>query len=147
MTRHGYIDDWDDDPLALGRYRGRVQSAIRGKRGQKLLRELRDALDAMPDKRLIKGSLVDDDGECCALGCVGMARGVDMSKLDPEEAEQVASAFDIAEVLAREITYENDEDYRDRTPEDRWKYMRKWVESCIIPPVSVPVVDGQGVGE
>ena len=130
MSRHGYIDDMDDN-LALGRYRGRVQSAIRGKRGQKLLRELRDALDAMPEKRLIREALVDSDGGCCALGCVGRARGVEMDNLDPEDADQVAAAFDIAEVLAREIAFENDDCYYDTTPEARWSYMRKWVERNI----------------
>ena len=41
MSRSGYCDDYgDDDPLALGRYRAQVNSAIRGKRGQALLRRL-----------------------------------------------------------------------------------------------------------
>ena len=52
MSRSGYIDDLDD-PLELGRWRGRVASAVRGKRGQRLLRDLLDALDAMPEKRLV----------------------------------------------------------------------------------------------
>ena len=34
MGRHGYTDDCDDDPLALGRWRAQVASSIRGKRGQ-----------------------------------------------------------------------------------------------------------------
>jgi hypothetical protein len=45
MSRSGYSDDLD--PLALGRWRGRVASAMRGKRGQAFLREMLAAMDAM----------------------------------------------------------------------------------------------------
>ena len=136
MSRHGYVDDFDDD-LAMGRWRGRVASATRGKRGQKLLREILAALDAMPDKRLIKHELVKD-GECCALGAVALHRGMDVSAVDPEDYEQVGAAFDIAHPLACEIMYENDEFYVYDDPkadEDarRWSYMRRWIERQIIP--------------
>ena len=52
MSRAGYGDDMED-PLDLGRWRGQVASATRGKRGQRLLRDLLAALDAMPEKRLV----------------------------------------------------------------------------------------------
>lgn len=128
MSRHDYGDCDEIDPLDLGRWRGRVASAIRGRRGQKLLRDLRDALDAMPDKQLIAGEL-ESEGEVCALGAVGRARGIDMTGIDAEDSGRVAATFDIAEVLAREIAYENDE--FDGTPEYRWKWVRDWVENKI----------------
>lgn len=56
MSRAGYYDDIDD-PLVLGRWRAQVRSATRGKRGQKLLRDLLTALDAMPEKRLVTDAL------------------------------------------------------------------------------------------
>jgi hypothetical protein len=130
MDRHGYVDDCDDDPLALGRWRAQVASAIRGRRGQKLLRDMRDALDAMQEKRLIAEDL-EHEGEVCALGAVGCARGIDMFGIDPEDTRRVAATFDIAEPLAREIAYENDEGHK--TPEARWQYMRSWVERRIKP--------------
>jgi hypothetical protein len=130
MSRHGYHDDCDLDPLDLGRWRGRVASAIRGRRGQKLLRDLVAALDAMPEKCLIAREL-ESEGQVCALGAVGLARGIDMSGIDPEDAEQIAVTFDIAEPLAREIMYENDDEYHDMTPERRWEYMRSWAEKRI----------------
>ena len=52
MSRSGYTDDLDDD-LAMGRWRGMVASATRGRRGQKLLTDLLAALDAMPEKALV----------------------------------------------------------------------------------------------
>jgi hypothetical protein len=135
MSRSGYNDDYDsDDDLAMYRYRGQVASAMRGKRGQRMLRELRDALDAMPVKRLVAGELETSDGNVCALGCLGRARGVDMVELDPEDAPLVAVAFDIAEQLAREVVYVNDEEAcwtHQAGEEQRWQYMRNWVERHI----------------
>lgn len=136
MSRHDYTDDCDDN-LALGRWRGRVKSAIRGKRGQAFLREMRDALDALPEKRLITDELVTAEGDVCAIGAVALARGCDVSNLDPEEADKVAEQFGIAEVLVREIVYENDEFLTWSKNQDlsaaRWVHMRKWVDRHIKP--------------
>jgi hypothetical protein len=116
MSRSGYSDDcenWD-----LIRWRGAVNSAIRGKRGQALLRELAEALDAMPVKELVAHEF-EAAGQFCALGCVGARRGIDVSKLDPEDREGTAKAFGIAEALAAEVMYVNDEDY---SYWGRWDY-------------------------
>ena len=77
MSRHGYTDDAEN----VAMWRGRVASAIRGKRGQKMLRELRDALDAMPEKRLVARQLQTAAGECCTLGCLARSKGVDLSEV------------------------------------------------------------------
>jgi len=106
MSRSGYSDDCDGSELAL--WRGAVASAIKGKRGQALLRETLAALEAMPVKKLIAHELAHD-GDYCTLGVVGQVRGVDITKLDPEDRDAVANAFDIAPALAAEIVYENDE--------------------------------------
>lgn len=110
MSRSGYSDDYgDDDPLAMGRYRSAVRSAINGKRGQAALRETLAALDAMPEKKLVGESLVTADGEFCTLGVLGAARGLQMGDVDPEDADAVAKLFGIAESMTREIVFENDE--------------------------------------
>lgn len=140
MSRSGYVDGLD--PFDLGRWRGWVMSAIRGKRGQAFLREMRDALDAMPEKRLITNELFDSDGEKCALGVVGAARNLDMTNLDPEDPEAVAQAFGVSEKLIREITWEND-DVESWTPEKRWSYMRRWVSSHIREQNTEPILDLQ----
>lgn len=109
MSRSGYSDDFgDDDPLALGRYRAQVNSAIRGKRGQALLRELLAALDAMPVKELVAGEL-EADGQFCALGVVGQARGLNLAAIDTYDVESLGPRFNIAEQLAREIMWVNDD--------------------------------------
>jgi hypothetical protein len=130
MSRSGYTIDYADNWQTV-MWRGRVASAIRGKRGQAMLRELLDALDAMPDKRLITEELVTD-GSYCTLGVLGQKRGLDMTSIDPDEYDQVSTAFNIAEALAREIVFMNDEaGYHDETPEGRWIRMRKWVVAQI----------------
>lgn len=126
MSRADYSDDcsgWD-----LIRWRGAVTSAIRGERGQKLLHELAEALDAMPVKRLIAHEFKNLDGEFCALGALGAKRGMDLTKLDPECPDGVAKQFGIANALAREIMFTNDEvGWGETTPERRWTAVRKWV--------------------
>lgn len=127
MSRSGYCDDCDDDYLAIGRWRAMVKSAIRGRRGQKFLRDTIAALDAMPEKRLIAEEL-RDDGEVCTLGAVLIARGADPDGFDPEEHGLLAKELDIAPCLVQEVEYENDEGAWRETPEQRWQRMRKWVE-------------------
>lgn len=131
MSRSGYSEDCDDD-LAAGRWRGRVASAMRGKRGQAFLREMLAALDAMPEKRLVAEVLEGVDGAVCAIGSVGKARGIDMSDIDPEDYGKVAATFGIAEPMAQEIVYMNDEYWDWKiTPESRFEKVRAWIVSSI----------------
>jgi len=128
MSRSGYNEDIGND-WSMIMYRGAVTSAVRGRRGQKFLRDLLTALDALPEKKLIKGELECDDG-VCALGALGRARSIPMEDIDPEHIVIVAGLFDIAEALAREVVYENDEavgDYIKETPEARFVRVRRWV--------------------
>jgi hypothetical protein len=128
MSRAGYSDDCADDPWSWIMWRGQVASSIRGKRGQAFLRELIAALEAMPKKRLIADAL-QESGEVCAIGAVGVRRGVNLEALDPDQYEAIAESFNIAEPLVREIEFENDERDRDLTPEERWAKMHAWAKS------------------
>jgi hypothetical protein len=160
MSRSGYTDDMED-MWAHIRWRGAVASAINGARGQKMLRELLAALDAMPEKRLVANEL-HADGEFCALGVLGQQRGIDLDALDPEDRDAVAEAFGVAPALVAEIVYENDESIDSERPvyveicgpvrphypdwgrlqrtvwepniragEQRWGHMRAWVAAHI----------------
>ena len=133
MSRSGYDDGGDFDNWSHIRWRGQVTSSIRGKRGQDFLRALLEALDALPEKRLITGDL-EADGQVCTIGALGRQRGMDMSKLDPEDIWNVADAFGIASPLAREIVFLNDEAVWNETPEQRWVRMRRDVASMIKEP-------------
>lgn len=135
MSRSGYTDDCDDN-WQLIKHRGAVASAIRGKRGQAMLRDLLAALDALPEPKLIDGDLIREDGAVCALGALGKARGIEMSGLDPEDSDTVAATFNVATALACEIVYQNDEwgSYRkEESPETRFTRMRAWIASKIKP--------------
>jgi hypothetical protein len=132
MSRAGYHDDCDDywDHI---RWRGQVASSIKGKRGQAFLQELVDALDAMPVKELIAADLKSDAG-VCALGCVGVKRGVELEKLDPEDWNGLSAAFGVAAPLVRELEFMNDEaGWDNETPETRWHRIRAWAASWIKP--------------
>ncbi len=130
MSRSGYCEDLDQ--WELQSYRGRVANAIKGKRGQQFLKDLMSALDAMPNKRLIPEKL-ESNGDFCAIGVLGHARGIEMRGIDETDSKQVASVFNIAPCLAAEIAFVNDDEfsYREETPEHRWVRVRRWTEEQI----------------
>lgn len=138
MSRSGYSDDCDN--WALIRWRGAVKAAINGKRGQRALREMLVALDALPEKVLVANELVSPTGHFCALGALGVHRGVSMGEIDPEDHHTLADALDISTALAREIAYENDEgcgrfgaERGSAASSARWQRMRTWVAGKIQP--------------
>ena len=138
MSRSGFSDDYDGDNPSYLLWPSIIRRSIKGKRGQAFLTALRDALEAMPDKRLIAGEL-EADGAVCAIGSLGKARGVDMKQLDPEDSKAVGKAFNIAPALAREIVFENDDDFSMRpneTPEQRYTRMLDWVRQHIVQPTA-----------
>ena len=130
MSRSEYSDDCDGWDLVC--WRGAVTSAMRGKRGQALLIELAEAMDAMPVKELIAHELVKQ-GRFCALGVVGQKRGIALESIDPEDSRTVAEQFNIANAMAQEIVFVNDEAaWHDETPQLRWSRMRCWVDINIL---------------
>lgn len=131
MSRSGYseyLDQWD-----LIRWRGAVASAIRGKRGQTFLKEMLEALDALPEKKLIKDELVTSSGEVCAIGSVMVKRGVNAKALDTYDSEGIADAMGISNALVKEIEFINDDcwDYSGMSDERRFEIVRGWVASHI----------------
>lgn len=118
-----------------------MRSAIRGKRGQAFLREMLAALDAMPEKRLVAHELVSEDGDCCAMGAVCKARGIDVQATDPDCPEEVAEIVGLADAMVREIAYVNDDQpswKEPETPEARWIRMRAWCVAQIKGEGTVP---------
>jgi hypothetical protein len=142
MSRSGYSDDGDFNDWQMIMYRGAVKSAFKGKRGQAFLREMLTALDALPQPMLIAGDL-ERNGAVCAIGAVGKARGIDMTDIDPDDAETIADKFGVAICMAREIVYDNDEWSRHESPIARWVRMRRWVKAQIRETAHTPA-DGGG---
>lgn len=141
MSRHGYSDGWDHGCWSTIRWRGMVASAIRGARGQVMLRDLAVALDAMEKKELTTGAVVQPDGCCCALGALLQQREVPyLDKLVEAHDDQdvladwnadIADDLDVAEPLVLEIAYTNDEHWLPETPAERWVRMRQWVAARV----------------
>lgn len=109
MSRSGLTKGDGEDVLAYGRWRGAVQSAINGKRGQAFLHELAAALDAMPEKSLVAGELQAENGCHCALGVIGSARGLDVANMDVDDYDSIAASLSVNAKIAQEIMWENDE--------------------------------------
>jgi hypothetical protein len=139
MSRSGYVEDCDYE-ISWINWRGAVKSALRGKRGQAFLYEMLQAMAALPERKLVSGEL-EQEGAVCAIGAVGKARGIDMSKLDPEDYDTVAGTFGIARAMAQEIVYMNDEATYGETDEQRFDRMRQWIESELFDK-SEPVTSG-----
>lgn len=76
------FDDYDYDapeyPNAADLWRANVQRALAGKRGKKALAELREALRALPEKRLISGAL-------CTVGGAEKRASSDWHRQDLED--------------------------------------------------------------
>ena len=130
MSRTEY--SYDLDNWSHIRWRGAVSSAIKGRRGQKFLKELLKELDAMTEKTLISSEL-ESDGQLCTLGVLGNAKNIDISKIDPTDSVRISNEFDIAEALAMEVAFMNDEGgYAAEKPEYRWLRMRWWAGAQIV---------------
>ncbi len=145
MSRSGYDAEGDDDNPIMYLWESIVARSIAGARGQKLLRELADALDAILEKRLVSGSFVETDGAVCTLGALGRARGLDMTELEKaarlardddwyDVAGPAGKAFGVSRSMAAEIMHQNDQDAGwqrtpTETPEQRWTRMREWVRT------------------
>lgn len=140
MSRsYSYDGDEQFDNQGMFIYQA-FRRAIEGKRGQKLLRDMADAMDAMPVKRLVKGTFETADGDVCALGAAGQRRGVDMIHLNKLAAEAngdddlvayvvdgAAQAFDVASSLAQGVMDNNDDGPAGETPEQRFLRVRRWI--------------------
>lgn len=152
--------DWTDDEERPGQFAlwdANCLRSIKGKVGQRELRELEAALLALPSKRLVQGTLADDD-DVCAIGAYAKHKGVDISRFDPEdESDGVGIAAGMPPLVAWKVVAMNDLHFdtvwevahgpiqrghgqyqggipyvRDMTPEERYERMLAWVRKQFI---------------
>ena len=137
-----YQDDYGFEPWMEGQQAGALQSAIRGRRGQQLLRDLVAGLDALPAPELSAGALEDKaTGCCCAFGAVRRYRGAAAVPLyfDPMEEDldppHHAEPFDVAPALAWAVVKVN-EGWSDSNQESarrqRWTRVRAWAVKHLL---------------
>lgn len=145
MSRY---EDAGEEGIPYGLWRNIVNRAIHGKRGQQALRELEQALLALPHKRLIDGELCDRR-DVCVVGALGLYRKV-QAGMTPEQALDdlpfIDTDFDTAwygrdelgltETLAWELGRINDEKFAKLTPEERYEAMLAWVRDQLAQPAA-----------
>lgn len=90
-----------------------------------LFAALGEALDAMPNKRLIRLCFLRE-GESCALGVLWLSRNPDMRNGSP--AGTLQRAFSVTIDVTSAILRQNDTVCRDLTSEARWVRMRAWAK-------------------
>ncbi len=138
------------DPVA-NLWQATAKRALGGKRGQAALMEIRDALLAMPSRRLMKDEWAAG-GEVCALGAVDVHRHMrngmswESARLIVEHTVeekpwQFDESFEVEETaqlrlgytrtLVWEVMEKNDEQFENMSPEQRWGSMLRWVEEKI----------------
>ena len=145
-----FESSWDSDQTEAdyALWSANFRKSVASQKGQKVLRDLEAALLALPQPRLIEGSLCRD-GEFCALGAYGyyqrLRKGDDaesargwLEKLDAEYgdiawvAREVADAMPITFTVAWEVSYYNDERVSvKRTPEERYEQVLGWVGNLL----------------
>ena len=129
-----YVND-DYDYRLEGLMQGWLRSAVRGKSGQRFLRGLVAALDALPTPELSSGALEDSaTGCCCAFGAVRRFRGPENVTLHyhPEEdtsPDDLAKPFGVSQTLAWAVVQANDRKPLNNSEPDRrlrWQEVRAW---------------------
>lgn len=143
-------------PGAWWLYEANTQRTFSGRAGQAKLREIREALLALPEKRLISRRLADESGGVCAVGALALKRGTDAGedravvverlarKITEETVEWdswevdrqtlgVANELGVRQTMAIELAYINDVDPWE-TPVQRYERILAWVESLIMVP-------------
>lgn len=107
--------------------RANMRRSGQGARGQRALREIEAALIDLPAKRLIHGTLIDDNGDVCAIAAYGRHKGVDLSTFDAEEdSVDVGIIGGMPRLVAWQIVELNDSGRRE-TPEERYVRVLAWV--------------------
>lgn len=150
--RLNYSDE-EDRPGQFALWDANVRRSLKGRAGQKALRELHDAMIALPEKRLIANRLTDEDGGVCAVGAYAKAKGLDLERFDPEdETDEVGVVAGMPRLVAWSVVAQNDlvndvvwevaygplnrweATYRggiplvrDMTPEERYERILTWV--------------------
>ena len=123
-----------------------VRRSIASKRGQQVLRDLRAALDSLPARRLIEGT-VCENGEVCAMGALAVYRyshdhGFDRDAIvamlergtydTDEDTVILGQRLGLNKTLATEIAWVNDGPGNANSlwsPETRWEIVSQWVDS------------------
>src|SRR5258708_3710768 len=107
MSRINYCDE-EERPGQFALWNANCQRSIKGKAGQRELREFETALLALTEKRLIRDALTDGTGGLCAIACYAKHKGIDLSAFDLDESDEVGIAAGMPRLVAWEVIALND---------------------------------------
>lgn len=148
MSRINYSDDEDFQNQSMF-WEANQERSIRGQKGQVALRELEAALLALPEKRLIAEELENAAGEVCAIGALVKFKGGENPRVvddmgqaplgdgeilweEVEEATlEAAQGLGVPRLVALAVVYQNDDEWRPFTPEQRYDKMLRWVQNAL----------------
>ena len=154
--------EWDDyEPPeyenAAELFEHNVRLALVGKKGRRFLADLREALLALPEKRLIEGEFCrpktdeatePSDFEVCAVGAFAWWQKV-KAGTDPVAAFEALPSLDeyspfetawagrdagAPAILAWEMASANDETFHGLSPEERYAKLLAWIEERLAAP-------------
>ena len=160
--RLNYSDE-EDYPGQFNLWEANCRRSLQGKAGQRELRELEAALLALPEKRLIHGTLTNEEGGVCAIACYAKHKGIDLAKFDPEyESDTVGIVAGMPRLVAWKVVALNDVEFEGRyayaegptreptypsyaphhgvwtffpyTPEERYERVLAWVREQLLEP-------------
>lgn len=142
--------DYDGEEMTRGQqnlWDANVERALNGRKGQAMLRELEQALLALPHKRLIDSDF-KQDGDVCVVGALAIQRvkrfletddfqtaysGLPDFEGEPDEIAWYAEThLGMSRLLAWHLQFKNDEEYAGASPELRYDNMLQWVRSRIV---------------
>ena len=131
MSRINYTED-EDFPGQFDLWQANCDRSLKGRKGQRELHVLREALLALPVKSLAYGVLETSDGEMCAIGVYAKYKGLDLSELaiafDSDEVGKIAG---MPLLVAWKVMEMNDEYLGRVTSDERYEKMLAWVESLL----------------
>ncbi len=145
-------DDGDGEGMPPQLWMQAVRNALKGKRGQAILRELKEALLSLPRPHLISG-VVAFEGEVCPLGALARRRieageaikvygrtlrtAEDLESMrfdlgDEMGAVELGEAMGLKRAMAWGLAYENDEGGPwKETDAGRYQRILGWIEGCL----------------
>jgi hypothetical protein len=135
-----YSDYGGDDPISLC-WEGNILRILHAKASQPKLRDFVSSLLAIPNRRLIAGSICKG-GEVCAVGAFAAYRGkLDKSRDwegDEWETRELGTYAGLGSMLSYELGYMNDEEFYRLTPEERWERFYRWARDLVKWNLPVP---------
>lgn len=147
MSRFWNDGEYDgNEEFRRGAWQENSRRAFNSQRGLKALRELRDALAVLPQRRLLGGQFAeiwheDDDtikvGDVCAIGALAKFKGMEFSSyhgsedFDGFETANIGQKLGMSYVMAYDIAYRNDEIYDSVGDSERWWLMYGWLTAKI----------------